>query len=96
MRSLPGPAAPPRLHQEQDGAARPPLTAFDSAIRRGGQEGYFDWLDHVWSAAGCSHPVRLFGDLATLDTRTGEVVASVATSAMPDGVIYKACGNRRA
>lgn len=74
---------------------RRPILGTDTAIERAG-DGYFDWLDHVWPAAGCTHPVRLFGDLDVVDTRTGELTRTMSTSAMPDGVIYKACGNRRA
>ncbi|MFI0484664.1 replication initiator [Actinomadura sp. 9N215] len=74
---------------------RRPLLATDTALDRAG-DGYFDWLDHVWPAAGCTHPIRLFGDLDTVDTRTGEITRTLPTTAMPDGVIYKACGNRRA
>jgi hypothetical protein len=73
----------------------PLVTATVTALTRAG-EGYFDWLDHVWPAAGCQRPVRLFGDLATVDTRTGELLRSAPTTGMPDGIIYKACGNRRA
>jgi hypothetical protein len=58
-------------------------------------DGYFDWLDHIWPAAGCSHPVRLHGDIRTVDARTGELLRNVTTNDMPDQVIYKACGNRR-
>ncbi|MFI0454138.1 replication initiator [Actinomadura sp. 6N118] len=73
---------------------RRPILATDTALIRGG-DGYFDWLDHVWPAAGCTRPIRLLGHLDTVDTRTGEVLATTPTSALPDGVIYKACGNRR-
>lgn len=65
--------------------------ANDTALERAG-DGYFDWLDHVWPAAGCSHPIRLFGDLDVVDNRTGELTRTLSTAAMPDGVIYKACG----
>jgi hypothetical protein len=68
--------------------------AISSAIKRAGDD-YFDWLDHVWPAAGCTCPVRLYGDLHTIDAHTGAVLSSISTSAFPDGVIYKACGNRR-
>jgi hypothetical protein len=71
-----------------------PGTAHTTALARAG-DGYFAWLDHVWPAAGCAHPVRLYGDLLTVDARTGEILRSVPTASMPDGVIYKACGNRR-
>ena len=59
-------------------------------------DAYSAWLDHVWPAAACTHPIRLTGHLHRVDTGTGEVLATTPTSAMPDGVIYKACGNRRA
>ena len=71
-----------------------PLFALDGALSRAG-DGYFDWLDHVWAAAGCTHPVRLHGDIHTIDTHTGEILHTNSTEAMPDGVIYKPCGNRR-
>jgi hypothetical protein len=57
---------------------------------------YDRWLDHVWSAAACTHPVRLTGHLYRVDAATGEVLATTPTSALPDGIIYKPCGNRRA
>ena len=57
---------------------------------------YFGWLAHISSAAGCSHPIRLAGQVTTLDTTTGATVTSLSTQDMPDGVIYKNCANRRA
>src|SRR5215831_12417632 len=68
--------------------------AADTALSRGG-DGYFAWLEHVWAAAGCAHPVRLHGDLRVIDSATGELLRSYSTRDMPDQVIYKACGNRR-
>jgi hypothetical protein len=75
----------------------PPADTFaaGSAFRRASQPGYFDWLDHIWPAAGCAHPVRLHGDLRVVDTTTGEILRTASTDDMPDRVIYKACGNRR-
>src|SRR5215813_5000343 len=72
----------------------PSRWAADTALARGGDD-YFTWLDHIWSAAGCTHPVRLHGILRTVDLATGELLRSVSTRDMPDQVIYKACGNRR-
>lgn len=72
----------------------PAWSATGQAVRRAG-EGYFDWLEHVWAAAGCTQPVLLHGDVTTIDTRTGETRIR-STDDMPDGLIYKACGNRRA
>jgi len=75
--------------------------AAHSAVARGGRGDYSRWLRHVWPAAGCSEPVRLAGRVRSVmvDTATGEIVdegREVSTGEMPDGVIYKACGNRRA
>ena len=52
-------------------------------------------LDHIWAAAGCTHPIRLGGQIHHVDASTGETISTLPTSALPDGVIYKACGNRR-
>jgi hypothetical protein len=57
--------------------------------------GYGAWLDHVWHAAACTRPIRLRGDIRHIDTLTGELVRTIPTIGMPDGVIYKPCGNRR-
>ncbi len=69
------------------------------AAARAARPDYPAWLEHVRSAAGCTRPVRLHGELYTL-RRTGpdsaQIVGYQHTESMPDGVIYKACGNRRA
>ena len=57
--------------------------------------GYYAWLDHVWPAAACTRPVRLRGDIKHIDPATGELLRTIPTVGMPDGVIYKPCGNRR-
>jgi len=57
--------------------------------------GYAAWLDHVWPAAACTRPIRLRGDIRHIDTVTGELLRTIPTLGMPDGVIYKPCGNRR-
>jgi hypothetical protein len=57
--------------------------------------GYEAWLDHIWPAAACTRPVRLRGDIRHIDPATGELLRTVPTIGMPDGVIYKPCGNRR-
>jgi hypothetical protein len=104
-RPVSGPAVPAldpgKSHSHPgSGAARPsPISSSDTfrtALSRAAQDGYFGWLDHVRSASGCSRPVRLFGELATVDTITGEILNTTPTTALPDGIIYKACGNRRA
>ncbi|MEV6524664.1 replication initiator [Longispora sp. NPDC051575] len=73
-----------------------PLYTREHVMARAGQGDYFEWLDHVWPAAGCAHPIRLHGQVLTLDARTGAQLSALHTEALPDGVIYKACGNRRA
>ncbi|GAA2414618.1 hypothetical protein GCM10010404_85940 [Nonomuraea africana] len=66
-----------------------------TALERAARPDYAAWLRYVESAAACTNPIRLHGNLATVDTRTGEILANRHTSDLPDGVIYKACGNRR-
>jgi hypothetical protein len=58
--------------------------------------GYHAWLDHIWHAAACTRPIRLRGDIKHIDTATGQLLRTIPTLGMPDGVIYKPCGNRRA
>ncbi|GAA3252258.1 hypothetical protein GCM10010532_099940 [Dactylosporangium siamense] len=65
------------------------------AIARAARPDYPAWLSHVKAASGCTRPVRLAGTMLTIETATGRLLASADTARMPDGVIYKACGNRR-
>jgi hypothetical protein len=67
----------------------------ESAFHRATTPDYFGWLDHVKAAAGCSHPIRLAGEVATVDQATGQLLSAARTEDMPDGEIYKPCGNRR-
>ena len=66
------------------------------AFQRATQPGYFGWLDHVRAAAACTRPIRLSGWVETTHPGTGHRLVHSDTAGMPDGVIYKACGNRRA
>jgi hypothetical protein len=77
-------------------STRRPIFADDFARLRAQDPNYFDWLRHVTPAAGCTRPIRLAGETMTADARTGELLSLVDTARMPDGVLYKACGNRRA
>jgi len=72
------------------------LFATGTAAQRGARDDYWQWLGHVWSAAGCSHPIRLRGALHDVDRETGEIVATRSTDDMPDPQLYTPCGNRRA
>ena len=74
----------------------PGYTAVGQAIARAGRDDYGDWLHHVQAAAGCTRPIRLTGTLSTVETGTGRVLDHRHTDQLPDAVIYKACGNRRA
>jgi hypothetical protein len=59
--------------------------------------GYRRWLAGAQSAAGCVRPVRLRPSMLRADPATGELTpASGDSPDAPDGVIYKACGDRRA
>jgi hypothetical protein len=69
--------------------------AADDALARAG-DGYFTWLDHIWHAAACTRPIRLRGHVKHIDPDTGELLPTVTTDTMPDEVMYKPCGNRRA
>jgi len=69
--------------------------AADHALARAG-DGYFTWLDHIWHAAACTNPIRLRGQVKHIDPDTGELLRIVTTDTMPDQVMYKPCGNRRA
>ncbi|MEV8508113.1 replication initiator [Actinoplanes sp. NPDC051475] len=65
------------------------------AIARAARPDYEAWLSHVKTASACTRPVRLAGTIATVEAATGRLLAERSTADMPDGVIYKPCGNRR-
>jgi hypothetical protein len=73
----------------------PSYTAAGQAFQRTRRPGYFQWLEHVRSAAGCTRPIRLAGTITTIEAGTGRLVEQRDTWQLPDAVIYKACGNRR-
>ena len=85
------------LVDQRDTAEDPEFSAtVQTAADRAGRGGYDAWLRHVESAAACAHPVRLQGQLYNVQPVTGQVTPREHTSVMPDAVLYKACGNRRA
>jgi hypothetical protein len=65
-------------------------------LARATRPDYEQWMRHIDGAAACTHPVRLTGQLHTIDKTTGEITKSRPTATMPDGQLYTACGNRRA
>jgi hypothetical protein len=66
------------------------------AVARAARPDYPAWLSHVKAAAACTRPVRLAGSMATVEAATGRILSERHTADLPDGVIYKPCGNRRA
>lgn len=57
---------------------------------------YERWLELVESARYCRHPVRLRGSVTEIDVSTGQTRKRYSTTGEPEGVLLKACGNRRA
>ena len=67
-----------------------------TAFERASRPGYGEWLAHVTPVGECTHPVRLSGNLHTVNPVTGDIISTGTTHDLPDAVIYKPCGNRRA
>jgi hypothetical protein len=67
-----------------------------SALARAARDDYPAWLAQTTATGGCSRPVRLHGQVHHVDPATGEVLSTLHTEDLPDGVIYTACGDRRA
>lgn len=65
-------------------------------LARATRPDFEQWMHHVQGAAACEHPIRLSGQVHTVDKATGEIIESRSTTSMPDGQLYTACGNRRA
>ena len=80
MTLTPGPADGPGV------GVMPGTTAYD-LLARTGRDDYREWLSHTATARGCSHPVRLTGEITDVDPATGEIIRRVATADMPDGVL---------
>lgn len=54
------------------------------------------WSDTAAAVGYCARPVRLVGSATTIDKATGEIVSTFSSDQTPLGVLYRACGNRRA
>jgi hypothetical protein len=67
-----------------------------SALARAARDDYPAWLAQAAATGGCSRPVRLRGQVRHIDPATGEILRTLSTADAPDGVIYTACGDRRA
>src|SRR6266508_3775975 len=76
-----------------------PNVAFilDQLIARAAdRDGFERWMRQVQHAGHCARPVRLVGEVEAVDHQTGEARESFSTDDEPDGILLKACGNRRA
>ena len=82
-------------HHSNDRARsiRPPR----DLLRRAGSPDHHRWLAHTANTRGCVRPVRLTGQLHTVEKATGRILDTRHTvTDMPDGVLYVPCGDRRA
>ncbi len=71
--------------------------AVRDAFARATRPDYFGWLATSAPPPAAPDPIRLSGDLLTVDgTHRPSSSTRSSTSEMPDGAIYKPCGNRRA
>ena len=99
IRGLQDPLIPIETHRPRvdPGNRHNPASGLEEAIARAASTADYDgWLDHTASAGGCVRPVQLRGEAHVVSERTGRIISTRHTDDMPDGVIYKACGNRRA
>jgi hypothetical protein len=65
---------------------------FDRAV----QPEYHAWLTWTATSNGCVRPIRLCGTVRDISPATGEIVRTLDTESLPDGVLYIPCGDRRA
>jgi hypothetical protein len=68
----------------------------DLLIRAGDTETFEAWRTRGRATGWCRHPVRLTGATRQVDAGTGEVRSVFSSSGLPDGVLLKACQQRRA
>jgi len=77
----------------------PALAVLSPAVRavlaRAADPGYDKWAAQLKHAGYCRRPVRLVGSSITVEEPTGVVRSSFDTATEPDGMLLKACRNRR-
>ena len=78
------------------GGGLDPALLGDLCRRAGDPTGLDRWRAQVRAAGYCQHPVRLAGGVDQVDEATGEAVSVFDSAGLPDGVLLKACGTRRA
>ncbi len=66
-----------------------------SVLARAADPGYDKWAAQLKHAGYCRRPVRLVGSSITVEEATGVVRSSFDTATEPDGMLLKACRNRR-
>jgi hypothetical protein len=92
--SVPALALAPVLIDTGTRASPRPLNA--QLLDRATRPDYHAWLAQTAATGGCTRPVRLHGTIRDLDPATGEVLRTLDTETLPDGVLYVPCGDRRA
>lgn len=81
-------AAPPHLPGEH-----PPAALLDGLVARAARPDFDRFEAQLRSSGYCAHPVRLRGTVERCDARGRRFIWS--TDDEPDGILRKACGNRR-
>ncbi len=66
-----------------------------SVLARAADPGYDKWAAQLRHAGYCRRPVRLIGSSITVEETTGVVRSRFDTATEPDGMLLKACRNRR-
>ncbi len=65
-------------------------------VRAADPAGYEAWEARARAAGWCRHPVRLVGSTRRYTSSDGELAGSFGSDQLPDRVLLKACGQRRA
>ncbi|MGH9121672.1 MAG: replication initiator [Acidimicrobiales bacterium] len=68
----------------------------DVLLRATDPEAFEAWRARAKATGWCRHPVRLVGSSSRVDTASGEVVSTFSSAQLPDRVLLKSCGYRRA
>jgi Replication initiator protein, pSAM2 len=89
------PEAPSPATAETEAGLDPALIG-DLCRRAGDPAGLDRWRAQVRSVGFCQRPIRLAGAVEQVDQATGEAVSVLDSAELPDGVLLKACGTRRA
>ena len=67
----------------------------DILVRAADAAAYDRWAAQGRASNWCTHPVRLTGSTTAVDRHSGEILDRYSTATEPDGVLLKACGQRR-